>query len=172
MDGGPLLPREPDASISGLDCFDRARGSTTSESASERSIAASLDFSATSRSIRSCSVWLNRILPSWTPKTSATECPSWMKPRFSNRSTTASTSSRPPVAPASIRPRAAWTRSRSASRTAAVRQRQAHPPQARRTAAQRDRPSRDERRSAEDRQGHADLRAEDRFLLRDVRQVG
>ena len=97
-----------------------ARRIAASESASERSIAASLDFSATSRSIRSCSVWLNRILPSWTPKTRATELPSWMKPRFSKRSTTASTSSRPPVAPASIRPRAAWTRSRSASRTAAV----------------------------------------------------
>ena len=78
-----------------------------SERLAERSRAAARDISATLCSIRSCSVWLIRSLPSCRPKMSVAALPSWTKPRVSIRLTTASTSSRPPAAPASIRPRAA-----------------------------------------------------------------
>ena len=113
-----MLPGKPDARIAGLDGFDRAADDCVGErvGAIDRCEFGFLDDVALDPQL------LGMAEPdfAFAPKTRATELPSWMKPRFSNRSTTASTSSRPPVAPASIRPRAAWTRSRSASRVAAV----------------------------------------------------
>jgi len=122
MDGSPLLPREPNARIAGLDGLDRAPDRRVGErvGAVDRREPGFLGDVALDPQL------LGMAEPDFAFVDAEDEGDgiavmdeAALLDEIYNRVTTASTSSLPPVAPASIRPRAAWTRSRSASRTAA-----------------------------------------------------